>query len=575
MAFWGVEVKPGKSFTHKFDDFKGRLHVSMATLGVGSAPAKSRLQCNVGNSSPVYLCSLSSGTNESLQLHLEFEEVDDVIFSVIGPRSIHLCGYYLGNSRRTNVIEESESYGEDIANTETDRSNCSEEDEYEDSFIDDDANPDVYPGSPISREEEVSPVNKHKGSRRRLQRKQQRVDSDDDGVPISSLYKTKATAKVLSEEMDVSDDRRESDGSQKKGKDEDNNDIKPNSKSKAGNILLDTKTHSGAESLDNVVECHTNLNVRSIQKLEKEERETEEEGKFAEAKDACNGQFIEVNNVLEGEPKMDNIIQDLLIRNMSEGQACDKNVVLPATVVGPVKSRGTKRKKKEQAPKDSHFEDDNAYCKESKAPRDSAGTDIAIPKFSEGKNQDLQQNNKENGDNGTHDFPDANQSGDRKMKKRRKKDKSQGDVEVNTSDMPQSSANENIRTLKKDEYIVADAKSSAVKTLPNGLVIQELEKGIEDGKIAASGNKLTVLFTGKVKDNDEVFESNVGHAPFKFRLGKGQVLEGWDVGLEGMRIGGKRRLIIPPSMGFGSEGHDDKVPPNSWLVYDFELVKVR
>ncbi|XP_054779875.1 peptidyl-prolyl cis-trans isomerase FKBP43-like isoform X3 [Prosopis cineraria] len=495
MAFWGVEVKPGKSFTHKFDDFKGRLHVSMATLGVGSAPAKSRLQCNVGNSSPVYLCSLSSGTNESLQLHLEFEEVDDVIFSVIGPRSIHLCGYYLGNSRRTNVIEESESYGEDIANTETDRSNCSEEDEYEDSFIDDDANPDVYPGSPISREEEVSPVNKHKGSRRRLQRKQQRVDSDDDGVPISSLYKTKATAKVLSEEMDVSDDRRESDGSQKKGKDEDNNDIKPNSKSKAGNILLDTKTH--------------------------------------------------------------------------------RNVVLPATVVGPVKSRGTKRKKKEQAPKDSHFEDDNAYCKESKAPRDSAGTDIAIPKFSEGKNQDLQQNNKENGDNGTHDFPDANQSGDRKMKKRRKKDKSQGDVEVNTSDMPQSSANENIRTLKKDEYIVADAKSSAVKTLPNGLVIQELEKGIEDGKIAASGNKLTVLFTGKVKDNDEVFESNVGHAPFKFRLGKGQVLEGWDVGLEGMRIGGKRRLIIPPSMGFGSEGHDDKVPPNSWLVYDFELVKVR
>lgn len=76
-------------------------------MGVGSAPAKGRLQCNVGNSSPVYLCSLSSEMNESMQLNLEFEEADDVVFSVIGPRSIHLCGYYLGSGRRSNMIEES------------------------------------------------------------------------------------------------------------------------------------------------------------------------------------------------------------------------------------------------------------------------------------------------------------------------------------------------------------------------------------------------------------------------------------------------------------------------------------
>ncbi|XP_028789404.1 peptidyl-prolyl cis-trans isomerase FKBP43, partial [Neltuma alba] len=206
MAFWGVEVRPGKSFTHKFDDLKGRLHISMATLGVGSVPAKSRLQ-------------------------------------LIGPRSIHLCGYYLGSGRRTNTIEESESYGEDIANTETDRSDCSGEDEYEDSFIDDDANPEVYPESRISSEEEVSHVNKSKGSRRRLQKKHQRVDSDDDSLPISSIYKSKASAKVLSEEMDVSDDGRQSDASHKNGEDDGNNAIKSNSKSKAGNGPLDAKTH--------------------------------------------------------------------------------------------------------------------------------------------------------------------------------------------------------------------------------------------------------------------------------------------------------------------------------------------
>lgn len=96
-------------------------------------------------------------------------------------------------------------------------------------------------------------------------------------------------------------------------------------------------------------------------------------------------------------------------------------------------------------------------------------------------------------DNGTHDVPDGDQSGDRKIKKRRKKDKSQGDIEVKTCETPHSSVNENIRTVKKDEHNSADVKPSEVKTLPNGLVIQELEKGIEDGKIAASGKKVVVL----------------------------------------------------------------------------------
>ncbi|PON31586.1 hypothetical protein TorRG33x02_357450, partial [Trema orientale] len=107
MAFWGIEVKPGKPFTHKFDDLRGRLHVSMASLGMGKATTKSVLQCNVGNKSPVFLCSLYPEKTESLQLNLEFEEVDEVVFSVIGPRSIHLSGYYLGSGRHRGVNEES------------------------------------------------------------------------------------------------------------------------------------------------------------------------------------------------------------------------------------------------------------------------------------------------------------------------------------------------------------------------------------------------------------------------------------------------------------------------------------
>lgn len=80
-----------------------------ASLGLGSANAinKSVLQCNVGNKSPVFLCSLYPEKSESLQLNLEFEEVDDVVFSVIGPRSIHLSGYYLSGGRYRSLNEES------------------------------------------------------------------------------------------------------------------------------------------------------------------------------------------------------------------------------------------------------------------------------------------------------------------------------------------------------------------------------------------------------------------------------------------------------------------------------------
>nr|POF08413.1 peptidyl-prolyl cis-trans isomerase fkbp53 [Quercus suber] len=85
--------------------------------------------------------------------------------------------------------------------------------------------------------------------------------------------------------------------------------------------------------------------------------------------------------------------------------------------------------------------------------------------------------------------------------------------------------------------------------------------------------QISVNYNGKLKNNGESVDSNDGDAPFKFRLGVGKVMEGWDIGINGMRVGEKRRLTIPPSMGYGSKGHGENVPPDSWLVYDVELVK--
>lgn len=78
-----------------------------ASLGLGSSLTKSVLLCNIGNKNPFFLCSLFPEKSESLLLNLEFEEVDDVVFSVIGPRSIHLSGYYLGGGQYRSLDKES------------------------------------------------------------------------------------------------------------------------------------------------------------------------------------------------------------------------------------------------------------------------------------------------------------------------------------------------------------------------------------------------------------------------------------------------------------------------------------
>lgn len=84
--------------------------MDQATLAIGTSANKSLVQCNVGDKSPVLLCALLPDKTESCQLDLEFEEADEVVFSVIGPRSVHLTGYYVGNSNSRNLKIDDESY---------------------------------------------------------------------------------------------------------------------------------------------------------------------------------------------------------------------------------------------------------------------------------------------------------------------------------------------------------------------------------------------------------------------------------------------------------------------------------
>ncbi len=105
------------------------------------------------------------------------------------------------------------------------------------------------------------------------------------------------------------------------------------------------------------------------------------------------------------------------------------------------------------------------------------------------------------------------------------------------------------------------------------LIIEEITVG--EGETAAAGQSVSVHYTGWLTDGKK-FDSSVDrNDPFEFRLGAGQVISGWDQGVAGMQVGGKRKLTIPPELGYGSRGAGGVIPPNATLVFEVELLAVR
>jgi FKBP-type peptidyl-prolyl cis-trans isomerase FkpA len=113
-------------------------------------------------------------------------------------------------------------------------------------------------------------------------------------------------------------------------------------------------------------------------------------------------------------------------------------------------------------------------------------------------------------------------------------------------------------------------------TTPSGLVIEEVVLG--NGAAAASGQKVTVHYTGWLSDGvikGKKFDSSKDRGdPFIFPLGRGQVIKGWDEGVQGMKVGGTRRLTIPPALGYGARGAGGVIPPNATLLFEVELLNV-
>jgi len=120
----------------------------------------------------------------------------------------------------------------------------------------------------------------------------------------------------------------------------------------------------------------------------------------------------------------------------------------------------------------------------------------------------------------------------------------------------------------KDDFCTAVTLESRA----DGLGVGDIVVGTGPG--AAAGQRLTVQYTGWLQNGTMFDSSRTRNQPFPLTLGNHEVIQGWDEGLQGVKAGGKRRLVIPPALGYGANGAGGVIPPNATLVFDIEVVSI-
>ena len=134
-----------------------------------------------------------------------------------------------------------------------------------------------------------------------------------------------------------------------------------------------------------------------------------------------------------------------------------------------------------------------------------------------------------------------------------------------------------IGPVPSSETVAAAATSAtapaASAAVPAGLVKEDIKVG--KGPEAKSGDRVAVHYTGTLLDGTKFDSSRDRGEPFEFALGAGQVIKGWDLGVAGMKKGGKRKLTIPGDLAYGKTGSPPKIPPDATLVFDVELMEIK
>ncbi|VEN38741.1 unnamed protein product [Callosobruchus maculatus] len=142
-----------------------------------------------------------------------------------------------------------------------------------------------------------------------------------------------------------------------------------------------------------------------------------------------------------------------------------------------------------------------------------------------------------------------------------------------TPDMAKNEKKQKEKNSVETKSPTKETQSPKKRSLQGGVIVEDIREG--QGPPAKNGKFVSVYYEGRLKQNNKVFDATTKGAGFQFRLGSGEVIKGWDVGVAGMKVGGKRRIICPPQMAYGVKGSPPAIPPNSTLVFEVELKKVK
>uniref|UniRef100_A0A034VLD7 peptidylprolyl isomerase n=1 Tax=Bactrocera dorsalis TaxID=27457 RepID=A0A034VLD7_BACDO len=292
------------------------------------------------------------------------------------------------------------------------------------------------------------------------------------------------------------------------------------------------------------------------------------------------------------EPEWIEVVVDLFLHLLSQNAIALRNIVnalfphlcdsLNLTAVhqilavldmkdghNPLSAHGEESDDDEDNEEDSADEESTTKLTNGKAGSDAASDSDADDDDDGDDDEDDDDDDDEEGEEDEESEDEEVQQPKAKQPKLDKPQKQQNGVAKENQAAADKKGKKDKKANKAEQQKQPQQKAGGERVITGGVKIEDIRIG--NGPEAKSGKRAQVYYEGRLKSNNKVFDSLRTGAGFKFGLGRGEVIKGWDVGVAGMKVGGKRRITCPPHMAYGARGSPPTIPPNSTLVFEVEL----
>jgi len=564
--FWGLVVKPGKRYeTEVQEPFRiTKACVEMSTAG----ETVSSLMIECENNEEFIIANLSSSVfNETLDL--AFNEGEKICFKVDGPGTVHLTGNLLDEDNMPPTGEGFDMLGGSDSEME------SEEEEAGDRIKEVVEKPagkrkkveEVKSQEVVAKKAKIDPA--------AVEDSEESEDSDDDddesGEEGTTDADTTANATTGDDEEDDSEDSDDEDDS------EDGEDSKVEVKAKEvkpKQAKKEEKKQASEEEDDDSDD--------SDDDDEEEEEEGKEKPKAAspvkEAKEAPGAEPKQIK-------KKDGKAKEVAAATpKAKSKAEDAATKTPAADSKTAKASAKTPKADTQTPKadvktKADAKTPKADAKTPKADAKTPKAEAKTPKTTKAEAKAAKADEKiTNGEAKTPKKADPKTpKAEAKTPKADAAKTAKSEVKTPKAAEPKTPKAEDKTTKTPKDKAAKDAATpgkTPKRTVKGGVQVEDLKEG--SGPEVKAGNLVGMHYEGKLSSNNKQFDAcQAPSKPLKFKVGTGQVIKGWDVGLMGMKVGGKRKLTIPAAMAYGKEGNPPDIPPNSTLVFEVECKFVK